>query len=79
MSGKAADPAEDQGSGIDWPGMMRLGLGTLRLAPEHFWAMTPREFLRALEGAGIRPFGTAAPMDRDRLQALMRAFPDQQK
>jgi uncharacterized phage protein (TIGR02216 family) len=54
---------------------MEAGLGTLRLAPVVFWAMTPREFDAALRGA----FGFMAremPMQRDDLAALMAAFPD---
>lgn len=60
---------------VDWPGLMRLGLGALGLAPETFWAMTPAEFRFALEGAGlVAPHGHA--MDRDALETLMTAFPD---
>lgn len=62
---------------VDWPALMRLGLGTLRLPPEAFWSMTPGEFRRALEGAGIAPIGGGArSMDRGRLVELMTAFPD---
>jgi uncharacterized phage protein (TIGR02216 family) len=52
---------------------MTLGLGLLRLAPEAFWAMTPREFDRA-----ARAFlgdGQDAP-DRTAFDLLMQAFPD---
>lgn len=60
---------------IDWPALMRAGLGALRLAPESFWAMTPREFLLALEGAGLA--GRAdAPLRRAGLERLMAACPD---
>jgi uncharacterized phage protein (TIGR02216 family) len=60
---------------VDWPTLMRLGLGLLRLPPEAFWSMTPGEFRRALEGAGVlQPGGRG--MDRNRLAALMAAFPD---
>ncbi len=56
---------------------MRLGLGGLRLPPEAFWSMTPGEFRRALEGAGLVPIGGGArSMDRGRLAELMAAFPD---
>ncbi|MEO0820013.1 MAG: rcc01693 family protein [Pseudomonadota bacterium] len=61
---------------IDWAVLMRLGLGVLRLAPEVFWAMTPVEFERALEGAGLRLVKGAAP-DRAALGVLMARFPDQ--
>lgn len=56
---------------IDWPGLMRAGLGGLRLSPEAFWSMTPRELSAALNAPGL-----AAPMSRDRLRALERRFPD---
>lgn len=52
---------------------MTTGLGLLRLPPEAFWSMTPREF-----EAAIRVFtaGRQVPPDRTRLAAMMRAFPD---
>jgi len=53
---------------------MRFGFGVLRLSPEAFWRMTPRELHCALCAVyGERP---GAPT-RDRLGALMRAFPDE--
>lgn len=63
---------------IDWPQLMRLGLGALRLPPPAFWEMTPPELLAALEGAGLAaPEGGAATMTRTGLAALMARFPDQ--
>ena len=60
---------------VDWPGLMRLGLGALGLAPDVFWSMTPAEFRFALEGAGlVQARGQA--MDRDAFETLMTAFPD---
>ena len=59
----------------DWAGLMRLGLGVLRLPPEVFWRMTPVEFQRALEGAGVVPVGGSA-MRRGELEVLMAKFPD---
>lgn len=61
---------------LDWAGLMRLGLGALRLAPEVFWAMTPGELRLALEGAGLVPLAGAGPMGRRRLSELMAAYPD---
>ena len=59
----------------DWAQLMRLGLGALRLSPEAFWEMTPVEFARALEGAGLaRPAG--ASLTRSGLERLMAAYPD---
>ncbi len=67
---------DDTASGqTDWPGLMRLGLGVLRLTPDAFWTMTPAEFRHALEGAGLVPVGGTA-LGRDRLAELMAAFPD---
>lgn len=59
----------------DWPGLMRLGLGVLRLDPDVFWSMTPVEFRYALEGAGVIPEGGG--MARSALETLMASFPDQ--
>ncbi|MCB1534507.1 MAG: phage tail assembly chaperone [Rhodoblastus sp.] len=53
---------------------MRFGLGVLRLAPGEFWATTPRELHSAAEGL-FGPREGAAP-SRQKLDALMRAFPD---
>lgn len=58
----------------DWALMMRLGLGALRLPPEVFWSMTPVEFSRALEGAGL--VGAGPSMGRQDLDALMARYPD---
>lgn len=53
---------------------MRFGLGVLRLAPCAFWATTPRELHAAAEGL----FGPRdnTVLSRQKLDALMRAFPD---
>lgn len=59
-------------AGLDWPGLMRIGLRGLRLRPTDFWAMTPAELLIVM-GADV---SADAPMGRDRLEALSRAFPD---
>jgi uncharacterized phage protein (TIGR02216 family) len=55
---------------------MAAGLGTLRLAPPVFWAMTPRELDAALRGA----FGVEAAVpspSRQDLAMLMAAYPDE--
>ena len=56
-----------------WKDAMRFGLGVLRLSPDAFWKMTPRE-LAAAWGAimGER----TGPLDRRGLDALMEEFPD---
>lgn len=56
--------------GFDWPALMRVGIAGLGLQPDVFWTLTPAE-LRLL--LGPEP---PAPMNRDRLSDLMRAFPD---
>src|SRR5699024_3254002 len=61
---------------LDWPALMRLGLGVLRLAPADFWAMTPGELRLAAEGAGLVVPAGIGPMGRGRLAELMAAFPD---
>jgi uncharacterized phage protein (TIGR02216 family) len=52
---------------------MGFGLGVLRLAPDHFWRMTPRELARAIEAVTGR--GGAA-LDRTALDELMTRYPD---
>lgn len=59
------------GKGLDWPGLMRAGLGQLGLEPRAFWALTPVELMLML-GIG----GAEAPLTRARLEELSRAFPD---
>ncbi|MEM7722878.1 MAG: rcc01693 family protein [Pseudomonadota bacterium] len=57
---------------MDWPALMRAGLQDLKLTPDVFWRLTPAELLLMLgDDAG------AAPMGRDRLDALSRMFPDE--
>lgn len=58
-------------SGLDWVGMMRAGLHGLRLTPDQFWALTPAE-LSVMLGRDMTP----GAMGRDRLAALMAAYPD---
>ena len=59
---------------IDWPGLMRAGLGQLGLAPEVFWRLTPVE-LRIMLGAEA----VAPPLTRARLEELAAAYPDIRK
>lgn len=62
---------------LAWAELMRLGLGVLRLAPDQFWAMTPVELQRALEGAGILATGADGRwIGRPDLESLMARFPD---
>lgn len=59
---------------IDWPGLIRAGLGQLGLAPEVFWRLTPVE-LRIMLGAEA----AAPPLTRARLEELAAAYPDIRK
>jgi uncharacterized phage protein (TIGR02216 family) len=56
-----------------WQELMAFAFGVLKLTPDIFWAMTPREF-----DAAATPY---LPVDtgtkRGALAALMQAFPDQ--
>jgi len=55
-----------------WPQALAIGLGVLRLSPEQFWKMTPRELAAALRGL----YGDAMPLDRATFDALRERFPD---
>ena len=58
----------------NWPALLGFALRNLRLSPDTFWRLTPAEF------ALLAGFGWAgAPMTRDRMEALSRAFPDRPK
>jgi len=54
---------------------MAFGLGHLRLSPEAFWRMTPRELAAAMGGA-VRVVATS--FERSALARLMREFPDEE-
>ncbi|MFD1252739.1 MULTISPECIES: rcc01693 family protein [Devosia] len=56
-----------------WTDAMRFGLGVLRLPPDAFWRMTPRE-LAAAWGAVVGDRG--APLGRADLDQMMERFPD---
>lgn len=63
-----------QPSPFPWEEAMAFGLGHLRLSPEAFWRMTPRELAAAMRG----PLHTRQPsFERDALKRLMREFPDE--
>lgn len=61
-------------SGIDWPGLMRAGMGQLGLTPDQFWRLSPLE-LRIMLGAEAK----APPITRARLEELAAAYPDKGK
>ena len=55
-----------------WKQAIGFGLGVLRLAPDEFWRMTPRELAYAIEAVN----GRGAPLDRQGLDDLMKRYPD---
>lgn len=56
-----------------WQQAMAFGFGVLRLAPDAFWRMTPRELAQAVEA--IRGPATTPPA-RGELDDLLARFPD---
>ncbi|WP_416349373.1 phage tail assembly chaperone [Pararhodobacter sp.] len=60
-------------SGLDWPGLLSAGLHGLGLKPAEFWALTPIELMLMLG----RDQTAEGSFTRDRLEALLRQFPDQ--
>ncbi|MBX6328569.1 MAG: phage tail assembly chaperone [Pseudolabrys sp.] len=58
-----------------WKQAIGFGLGVLKLAPDDFWRMTPRELACVIEFLGRR----GAPLDRSRFEELMRRYPDDRR
>jgi len=56
-----------------WKQAMGFGFGVLRLPPEQFWRMTPRELAAAVEAVT----GARGSLDRAGLSELMRRYPDE--
>ena len=56
-----------------WRQAIGFGLGVLRLSPQQFWAMTPRELAYAIEAASGRG---GAPLPRAAFNELMKRYPD---
>lgn len=56
-----------------WTQAIGFGLGILKLPPEQFWRMTPRELSYAIEAVS----GRGAPLDRAAFGDLMKRFPDE--
>jgi uncharacterized phage protein (TIGR02216 family) len=56
-----------------WKQAIGFGLGVLRLPPQQFWAMMPRELASAVEAIS----GRGAPLDRAMFSELMRKYPDE--
>lgn len=57
---------------IDWPGLMRAGIGGLKLLPADFWALMPAELSLLL---GLDAEGPSV-LNRSRLEELSRLYPD---
>jgi uncharacterized phage protein (TIGR02216 family) len=55
-----------------WDEAIGFGLGVLRLSPQAFWSMTPRELALAIKAAT----GATAPLRRNELSELMTRYPD---
>jgi uncharacterized phage protein (TIGR02216 family) len=58
-----------------WKQAIGFGLGVLRLPPEQFWRMTPRELSYAIEAVT----GRSTPLDRGVLADLMKRYPDERR
>jgi len=58
---------------LPWRSLIGFGLGALKLSPEAFWRMTPRELAYAAEALNGP---VAMPMNRGALHDLMKRFPD---
>lgn len=56
-----------------WAQAIGFGLGVLKLSPEQFWRMTPRELSYAIDA--VR--GRGAPFDRAAFGDLMTRYPDE--
>jgi uncharacterized phage protein (TIGR02216 family) len=56
-----------------WAEAMQFGFGVLRLSPDAFWRMTPRELAQAIVAVRGQ---TPAPIARGDFDALMKAYPD---
>ncbi|MCK9917802.1 phage tail assembly chaperone [Microbacteriaceae bacterium K1510] len=55
-----------------WKEAIGFGLGVLRLPPEQFWRMTPRELAHAI--VAVR--GRGVPLARETFHDLMQRYPD---
>lgn len=59
-----------------WAEAMSFGLGTLRLSPDEFWAMTPRELQAAMRGV-LGPEPQKGSPTREEMNRLLARFPDE--
>lgn len=70
---KAAGDGRGEAGAFPWTAALHAGLHLLRLDPTLFWRLTPIEFA-AMTG---RLAPRAARFERQALNALMHAYPDQ--
>jgi uncharacterized phage protein (TIGR02216 family) len=61
-------------SSLDWPALMKAGMGGLRLTPDQFWRLTPAELALMLGLADV-----PTPLGRSRLAALVARYPDPER
>ncbi len=69
----AERPEATAASPFPWDEVQAFGFGALRLSPDAFWRLTPREIAATARALGL---GRSATPARQDLAALMRAFPD---
>ena len=56
---------------------MQICLGMIRMSPNDFWSLSPREMYSAVKG--FLEFNTVQkeePLNRDELEDLMELYPD---
>jgi uncharacterized phage protein (TIGR02216 family) len=56
-----------------WQAAFVFGFAVMRLSPQEFWAMTPRELAAAMRAFG---HGVHAPPGRAEMEKMIQAFPD---
>lgn len=59
---------------MDWPAMIAIGLGRLRLDPESFWTLSPREFVALVDV--LTPGARTTPCGRETFASLAARYPD---
>jgi uncharacterized phage protein (TIGR02216 family) len=59
-------------SPFPWDEAIGFGLGVLKLSPDEFWRMTPRELALAAKALNPQP----GALGRTDLTQLMKRFPD---
>ena len=55
--------------------LAKLCLGRLRMTPDHFWSMTPRELVATFEGIA-EDIDPPFPFSDEEIEDAMRRFPD---